>query len=78
MTALLHAQLDAARAATTAEQAVAYEQHLGCRATVALLIADQPALARKVLARAVERQARMAGIGGVHIDLPAEVPSCVR
>lgn len=72
MTGELQAQAVVRRAATTADLAVPHERHLGVRTAVALLVADQPAVAWNVLARSVERQARMSGIPGA--DLGRSVP----
>lgn len=74
MTAPLQCQQDAARVATTADQAVAYARHQGCRDAFALILDGEPDMARWVLARAVERQARMQGVTGVHIEIGATTP----
>jgi hypothetical protein len=67
MTALLQCQEDANRFASTADQTEAYERHLGVRASVALLIFGDRSAAYDVLARSVERQARIQGIARVDL-----------
>lgn len=70
----LQVQQNARRFASTAEQTVAYERHLGVRVAVGLLVAEHPAMAYDVLARSVERQARIEGLGLIHIE-PAQEAS---
>lgn len=54
--------------ATTADQAIAAERHLSTRAAAAVLAADYPqSLAWDIVARSVERQARLAGIRDVDL-----------
>lgn len=64
-----HASLDAGRVATTAEQAVVYERHLGIRASTGLRVQGEYELARRVVLRSVERQALLAGCGRVHLEV---------
>lgn len=46
MSAPLQCQQDAARVATTADQAVAYARHQGCRDAFALILDGEPDMAR--------------------------------
>lgn len=71
MTAELQVQENARRHATTADQAVAAERHLGTRTAAALLVAEQPTIAWNTLAQSVERQARIAGVRDVHLPRAA-------
>lgn len=79
MTAPLQCQQDAARFASTPDQTEVYERHLGVRAAVALLVAghrsEERAARRRpvyaVLARSVERQARIQGLGSIRVERAA-------
>ena len=62
---------NAAAFATTQAGAIDAERNASTRRAVALLVDGKPGRARYELARSVMRQARIAGLGTLHVD-----PTC--
>ncbi len=70
----LTCQVAVGRAATKQDAAITAERHLGTRTTAAVIAAGHPlSLAWDILARSVERQARIAGLGRIDLGTPSLV-----
>lgn len=79
MNDLLACQVVVGRLATRQDLAVIQERHLGTRTAAAVLAADHgTSLAWDIVARSVERQARIAGVGRVDLGTRPDASTATR